>query len=780
MLRKIPVIQVALTVVVGSLYSAFQLPFSYTFFISVFIICFIGYGFFVFKKPNHDIIMTQSIRSVLLHLSIFTIFCVYASLFQSHQKYFFPSNEMSLSGFVKTVDRLPNGSSSIEFNIESIASNNIRTFSNISVRLYVDSTLSPFFITGFGYHINAPIAELPSPDNFLEFDYGKNLLRQNVHGIILQKDISSLKLSEPNNSAFYSLIGRIQYHIEHTLIDCIPDLLSQSIARGLILGFRSWIPDDVINHFSLTGTMHVLSVSGLNVAFLTFLIFTPLIRLRKYFPKYGEHIRILVTILCIIFYGYLTSWPIGIVRSTIMSGIFLASSLVINKRTIWSSYSLAVFLVLIYDPEQISEPGFLLSFLAVFGIILLSKFFNSASAVKNTLAVSLTAIVLTSPVTMLYFGTISLTGILANLIIIPLTTLLFLLSMIMVIVSPISTMFAGVYGNSISLITFLSTESIKLISTIPMGSILVGETDYITRIIVFVCPLLGLFILLRKLKYFVSAIVLLGTSITIIYLWIPSKTTVSFLYNGMGDMTAVRTSEHQLIFIDCGPVKSESRRNSAVMRERMQRWGFQSIDFVFITHPHLDHYGGITDTIKPFIIKNIVLGDTSNADKLFQSVIRFYSGRGTKIQQVSGLKKFKLTTTEKIIAINMPFPDGNKNNQSLTIKFLSGHSSVLFMGDSEKDQEQLITSKTPFWFFKSDIFKVSHHGSRTSSTDKIPEYIQPEFAIVSVGRNNKYGLPDEEIIEKWKRYSNQLFETRFSGEIKFDISGANLTMETYR
>ena len=594
MLRKIPVIQTAFTVVLGSLYAAFDLPFSYPFFITSFFICFITYGIFIFRKSNSDILLIQSIRTIFLHFSIFSIFVTYAFSFQSHQKYVFPSHEIMLAGYVKTIDRLPNGSSSIEFIVEAIGSNAIQTSPDISVRFYCDSLLSPYFITGYGYQIKSLISDLPSPDNFLEFDYGKNLLKQNIHGVILQKNISYVQLSEPNQSFFYSLIGQIQFYIEHTLIEFIPDLLSQSISRGLIIGFRSWIPDDVINHFSLTGTMHVLSVSGLNVAFLTFLIFTPLIRLRKYFPTYGEHIRIILTILCVIFYGFLTSWPIGIVRSTIMSGIFLLSALVQNKRTVWSSYALAVLLVLIYEPEQISEPGFLLSFIAVFGIILLSNFFHSESALKNTLAVSLTAILLTSPITMLYFGTISLTGILANLIIIPLTTLLFLLSMIMIIISAFSGYLAGIYGNSISLITLISTESIKLISSIPMGSILVGESDFITQIIVISCPLLGLFILIRKIKYFFFSILLLGFSVTLVHLLTPPKSTISFLYSGMGDMTAIQTSEKQFILIDCGPVKSESRKNNAVIRERMQRWGFLSIDYVFLTHPHLAHSGGFS------------------------------------------------------------------------------------------------------------------------------------------------------------------------------------------
>lgn len=780
MLKKIPVIQIAVIILIASCYAALNFPFSELFF-SVFFLSSIGFlTYIIFKKSSANLYTLIGIRTVLLWISIFSLFVLYAQLTKPNNEYQFPNHLVKLSGYVSTLDRLPNGSTSFDFKINTINDSIWVREKNISLRCYVDTSLTKYFLMGYGYQLTTVISTLPQPDNFSEFDYGNYLLQQHIYGIILQKEIQSIKLSEPDNSIFYQIVGWLRFKIEYIIIDNIPDLLTQSIVRGLLLGLRSWIPDHVSNYFNLTGTMHVLAVSGLHVAFLTMLVFTPLIRLRKYFPIYGESFRIVITILVLIFYGYLTGWPIGIVRADIMASIFLISSLVKTKKSVWSSFALAVICVLVYNPNQITEPGFLLSFGAVLGIILLSRNFQTTSNIASTLLVSITAILFTAPITMFYFNTVSLSAVIANLFIIPLTTLIFLLGLIMVIIAPISHFLAGMYGQALSFLTYYAIEINRILSTIPYGSVSISETNYVVKLLIIILPILFTFLLIKKYKLF-NFLTICTVSGTIIFNMIrPKESTISFLYNGQGDCTMIKTSNHSLIVIDAGPIKSETRKNSAVIKERMQRWGFESVSYFFLTHPHLDHYGGITDTTKPIRINHLVLGDTVGASLSFHNLIRFYQNKGTEITLVKNTYKLNLTNNEKIYAYNLPYFDLNLNNQSLIIKYKYQNNDMLILGDGEKEQEAIFLSSLPTWFFKSDIFKVSHHGSRTSSMDQVTKMVNPTYAIVSVGKINKYRLPNTEVIDKWKTNSHFLFETRFTGEIQFQTDGNNVTYRLFR
>ncbi len=776
---KRPVAVLALFTLLGIL---FPLTFSFAspFYLTAFFISLISALIFNFSfKKNAAVYLSVGLRTISILFAWMFLFSWHYSNSVSKEPQF-PTTSIHLFGYIESIDRHTTKTAVSNFSITGFKYDTLQFDGNFKVQFYSDSTVSAFLQEGRGYEIKAVVTQLPHPDNFSEFDYGNFLLDQNISGVIIQKNILEMKLNKKYDSETGLLIGSIRHFIESSIVKYVPDLMGQAFARGLILGFRSWIPNELLGSFSLTGTMHVLSVSGLNVAFVTLIIFTPLIRIRSLFPIHGERLRVFITLIGILLYGTLTGWSISIVRAVIMAAVFLLSFLLDRKRDVWSSISLAFILVLFFDPRQITQPGFLLSFAAVSGILHFNRMIKVKSRIGGDLLITVASLAATSPFTVYFFNLLPLTGIVANLIVVPGTTLILTFSILMIFSGLFSGYLASAFGSSVSFLTHLIVLCVDGISSLPLSGIQISENK-LSIVFLLTGISLAVITLTFKRKIFLYSSLIITAFLFLLFWEIESKQSiVSFLSCGQGDCTMLKTSSNKLVVIDSGPINGNSRTNSSMIQERMKRWGFSEIDYLIISHPHLDHFGGLLGMENKIPVKIIMIGDTTHSSGLFKSWLSKYDSSGSQILQIQTKSELKFGSFEKIELFNIPLKTANANNSSLISKYYYGNNSVVFMGDSEKEQEQLILTQIDEKWFQTDVFKVSHHGSRTSSSDDLMQKADADFAVVSVARKNKYRLPNKEILFKWVNDGSELFDTSLNGEIRFYLDGEKMVVENFK
>jgi len=246
--------------------------------------------------------------------------------------------------------------------------------------------------------------------------------------------------------------------------------------------------------------------------------------------------------------------------------------------------------------------------------------------------------------------------------------------------------------------------------------------------------------------------------------------TVAFLDVGQGDAIFIEAPSGKQVLIDAGP-------NKKVLRELSKQMPFydRSLDLVVITHPDSDHIGGFPELFKTYSI-----------DRVLESGVMCESEICVELS-----KQFKENGAEKIVAqrgmiidlgtgvyLEVLFPDRDATNfetnvASLVIKLVYGNSSFLLTGDSPQEIENYLVSLDAF-NLDADVLKLGHHGSKTSSSEFFIGYTSPEFAVISVGKDNRYGHPNQEVLDILNEFEIKVLRTDEQGTIVIKSDGENL------
>ena len=258
---------------------------------------------------------------------------------------------------------------------------------------------------------------------------------------------------------------------------------------------------------------------------------------------------------------------------------------------------------------------------------------------------------------------------------------------------------------------------------------------------------------------------------------------VNFFDIGQGDAAFIETPKGQQVLIDGGP----SSKILEKLGKEMPFWD-RDIDLVILTHPEADHLSGLIDVLKKYKVRNIlwtgIIRDTPEY-KEWQKLIR---EEGAKIFIASKGQKIKMAND---ISIDVLFPfesaEGkefeNSNDTSVVSRLVLGHNSFIFTGDiSEIAEKELISAYScsdscEFATLDSDVLKIAHHGSKTSSSEGFLQVVSPEVAIISVGKNNSYGHPTPETLENLNKYGIKVLRTDESGDIKIISDGEVFKIE---
>lgn len=277
------------------------------------------------------------------------------------------------------------------------------------------------------------------------------------------------------------------------------------------------------------------------------------------------------------------------------------------------------------------------------------------------------------------------------------------------------------------------------------------------------------------------------------------KLTVNFLDVGQGDSALIRFPNGETMLIDGGGgfvfdenfVEKEYGQKErfeadmhgvgeTVVSEFLWEKGYSEIDYLLATHADADHIQGLINTAKNFKIKAAFIGREAFEDADFVEFKETLETKYIQIVQLSRGNSFEISGV-KIEVLN-PFSkeitNNSANNDSLVLRMIFGSREFLFTGDIEKETEKKLIENPAF--LKSDIVKVAHHGSRTSSTKEFIEAAKAEYAVISVGRKSRFGHPHKEVVERWKNSGAKVLTTGERGTITISTDGKNLEIQTFK
>ena len=277
-------------------------------------------------------------------------------------------------------------------------------------------------------------------------------------------------------------------------------------------------------------------------------------------------------------------------------------------------------------------------------------------------------------------------------------------------------------------------------------------------------------------KYFLIFLILLVGLVwyAVFYFESHQNLLLTFFDVGQGDSIFIEVPNGNQILIDGGP----GDKILAKLGRELPFWD-RSLDLLVLTHAHVDHVGGLLEVLKRYHIDAILESGEVYSTPEYQEWHRlikeknipvFIARRGQVVYIGKDIKLGVLSPFENYNGVSLK----NPHEANVSTKLVFGKTSALFMGDAEKSIEYRLVEENSSEL-KSDILKVGHHGSKTSSSADFLKAVSPRFAVIQVGRNNRYGHPTQEVLDRLSSAGIKIFRTDLDGDIGFISNGITLT-----
>jgi competence protein ComEC len=635
-------------------------------------------------------------------------------------------------------------------------------------------------ICAFGTFIKGRTSRNPG-----EFDYNKYLHLYGTTGILNVYNSDDFTITDHNKNWFADYLFRIRKNIASKL-SLYHDSEAASLMKGLLLADRSEMNDDTKTEFVNAGVVHVLAVSGLNVEYVLLLCIIILGRLNIFSKSF-------LTILCLVFFLLITGLQASVFRAVLMSTIVIITYITTRSTNVINSIAISALILLTFYPFYLYDPGFQLSYAAVLSMAAIYPFFyKGIEKIKNKtlkISIQLTALSLsaqlgTIPFTLYYFGKLSLTSLAANMIVIPFIGVLVGIGIASLLASFLSPFVALCYGNINSSLTKLLYYIVHLAGNENYSFIRIRNFSLYDSI-VFYSLLIVLFYLYIRFRNTLARLLLIALLIAdfIIIssfdnrnLLSKNELNVMMIDVGQGDSFLIRFPNGETALIDAGEASMNFDNGGKVILPLLNYLDIPEIDYAFVSHIDSDHYSGFVSLIQSEKIKKIYKPELDIAlskDIKFENYIRshhiplnYYNNSEIKI---GNARIFVLNNK----SIHFRKTNSNNDNSSL-LKIIYGNTSFLFTGDLGKTAEQYYSTLYNN-SLKSDVLKVSHHGSKYCSTFNILNKIQPQYALISAGIKNKYNHPSSEVLARLRMFHTNILRTDKEGAILLKSDGNTIS-----
>lgn len=271
----------------------------------------------------------------------------------------------------------------------------------------------------------------------------------------------------------------------------------------------------------------------------------------------------------------------------------------------------------------------------------------------------------------------------------------------------------------------------------------------------------------QRFKYFFA--ILLGSLFICSLSY--SDLKVHFIDVGDGDCILIQTPNGQNILVDSGNLSS-----GYIVKEYLESNNIAQLESVIITHMHPDHVGGLFNFLPQIQTRCVYYnGYQPQNNEFYFEFINLIKAINISLKTLHA--KDRLSYGKVILFILAPFEPltGNMNSDSIAIKIIFDEISILLMGDLNKQIEKRLIEEE--YTLKSDVLKVGHHGANDASSEEFLDKAKPKYAVLSVGKNNRYGYPSQEVIERFKKKEIPLYRTDIDGTIVIQTDGKTISIK---
>lgn len=563
------------------------------------------------------------------------------------------------------------------------------------------------------------------------FNYQKYLYNKKIFYTMTVQNYKIIKENE-----------NILYNLKEYIISRCNNYEYGNYIKSFVLGDKTEL--DNYDMYQGNGVSHLFALSGMHISFLTYFI---MLILKK--VPFKEYFAILILIL----YYSITNMSISLLRA-----IIFFSLLTFNKRYELNLSNvliliLTISILLFINPLNIFDIGFQYSTLISLGLILCQKYYKK-KYIYNLLITSFASFIISMPITLYNNYEINLLSIINNLINVPLISfIIYPLSIITLLFKFLEPLFnLSIYFLEL-INSFFNLISINII--VPKVSVCFYFVYYLLAL---------LFILTNKNKYLILCILLVFSFKLKPYL--DNNFYVNYLDVGQGDSSII-IHKDDVVMIDSGGNYNYSVSDNII--KYLKSLGISKIKNLIISHGDYDHMGEATNLVEKFKIENVIF-NCGEYNDLEKELIKVLDKK--KIPYYSCIKELNIDKN-KLYFLQTKEYDNENDNSNVIYTELSGYK-FMFMGDAGIDKERDILDK--YNISNIDVLKVGHHGSKTSSGKEFINEINPKYSIISVGKNNRYGHPNDSVLDNLK-YS-QIFRTDQDGSIMFKIKNNKLRIET--
>ena len=559
---------------------------------------------------------------------------------------------------------------------------------------------------------------------------------------------------------------------------------------GLLAGDRSGIPDALRSDFQRSGLVHVLAISGFHVVLLAGMLMI-------FLKATGLPHRVvrMVAIALLFLYIPVTGGSPAVRRAVLMFAVPQVGALFQRPANTLNSLGVALLFIMIPEPSVIWNPGFQLSVAATMGI-LMGGFWNPLknlpeelqknkwwtrlqSLVVEPTYVTLCATLSTSPFLIHHFKTLSPFAWLGNIVVVPAISM-GMQAGLFALLSPVDFL-REYFCYAARFFLRLASLLTRLLSDSSQASVTVGPFEpWVLLLCGFLIVVVPFFAKNRIARRFSLCSMLLfaaifaykGYGAVITPTW--KLTTLDV---GQGDSHLLTTPSGMHILVDAGDTKRQDSGKDIVV-PYLHHIGVSSLDALIVTHADQDHFGGAYSIIKTFPVKELWISECARIDdkENWQQVIAEAYRRGILIRDISRGILYK----ERFFEIKVVHPETDRcidaNTQSITFRAKGLGHSALLTGDLTVQGEKEIMKTDAY--LKSDVLKLGHHGSKTSSGRKFLKQVDPKLAIVSSGRKNRFRHPSKQVIQRLDSLGIPYLNTAEKGTIDIIFRSDTMLVKT--
>ncbi|MCD7797523.1 MAG: MBL fold metallo-hydrolase [Clostridiales bacterium] len=248
--------------------------------------------------------------------------------------------------------------------------------------------------------------------------------------------------------------------------------------------------------------------------------------------------------------------------------------------------------------------------------------------------------------------------------------------------------------------------------------------------------------------------------------------TVNFFDVGQGDCKFIEFPNGECMLIDCGEKYYADR-----VIQKIKNAGYSKIDLLVVTHPHTDHMGGMSEIVDEFEIGEIYMSNAQAMTSTYESLLESIDNKGLTVNTAKSGVAITVSDTvtgEFLAPVSNDYDD--LNNSSAVLKLTYSDVSFLFTGDAETLSENEMLSVS-YYELDSDVLKVGHHGSSSSSCEEFLSAVSPEYAVIECGADNSYGHPHTETLERLENVGVKIYRTDYDSDIVFTTDGSAINVE---